>query len=61
MGNLSMEGFACGPKVHLHEDARRYVVDIKVGYFESLNNSRGESVILRWKAIEKNHSTEGLG
>jgi hypothetical protein len=61
MGDPSMERFVCGPKVHLHEDARRYVINIKVGYFEGVNDGRGESVILGWKVIEKNHSTEGLG
>jgi hypothetical protein len=61
MGDPSMEGFTCGPKVHLHEDARRYVVDIEVGYFEGLNDGRGESIILGWKVVEKNHGTEGLG
>jgi hypothetical protein len=34
MGNPSMKRFSCGPKAHLHENARRYVVDIEVGYFE---------------------------
>jgi hypothetical protein len=61
MGDLSMEGFTCGPKVHLHEYARRYMVDIEVGYFEGLNNGRGEGIILVGKVVEKNHSTEGLG
>jgi hypothetical protein len=61
MGNPSIEGFTCSLKVHLHEYARRYMVNIEVGYFEGLNDGRGESVILIRKVVEKNHSTEGLG
>jgi hypothetical protein len=61
MGNPSMEGFTCGPKVHLHEYVRRYVVNVEVGYFEGLNDGRGEGVKFRSKVIEKNHGTEGLG
>jgi hypothetical protein len=53
MGNLSMEGFTCGLKVHLHENMRRYVINVQVCYFEGLNNGRGESVILVGKVLRR--------
>jgi hypothetical protein len=60
--NLKSEhgGVCVWPEGHLHEDARKYMINVKVGYFESLNNGRVESIILEWKVIEKDHSTECL-
>ena len=60
-GNPSMEGFTCGPKVHLHEDSGGNMLHVKVCNGNSLNDGRGERVVLGRKVVEKDHSTESLG
>ena len=60
MGNLSMEGFVCGPKVHLHKNGSSDMLHIKVGNSNALNNGRDKGVIFGRKVIEKDHSAEGF-
>ena len=55
-----MERFTCGSKVHLHKNGSSDILHVEVGNGNSLNNGRGERVILGRKIVEENHSTECL-
>ena len=56
-----MEGFACGPKVHLHENSGGNMLHVEVSNGNCLNDGRGERVIFGREIVEEYHSTESLG
>ena len=49
----SMESFTCDSKVYLHENSSSEMLHFEVGNGNSLNDSKGERVVVGRKIVER--------